>query len=195
MIRLSERFEALVLVDDAHATGVLGTQGKGSAGYWQLDPQGLLTMGTFSKALGSLGGFITGPQILVDFLRNRARTLLYSTALPPAVCAAARCALRLLREEPQWLLALQAHIATLREGFQKIGLAFSPHPVPIFPIIVGSEEKALRLSRALWDRGLYIPAIRPPTVPSNQCRLRISLMATHSREHLERLLTALRELL
>jgi 8-amino-7-oxononanoate synthase len=195
LIQLSERYEALILVDDAHATGVLGPKGEGSARHWGLAPQGLLTMGTFSKALGSLGGFISGPEILVDYLRNQARTLFYSTALPPAVCAAARCALRLLTEEPQRLQSLRENITILGEGLQKIGLVPAPHPVPIFPLIVGSEEKALHLSQALWDRGLYIPAIRPPTVPANQCRLRISLMATHTREHLEQVLTALKELL
>jgi 8-amino-7-oxononanoate synthase len=195
LIRLSERTEALILVDDAHATGVLGPNGEGSARHWGLAPEGLLTMGTFSKALGALGGFISGPEILAEYLRNQARTLFYSTALPPAVCAAARCALRLLTAEPQWLQSLRKNIAYLGQGLQTIGWDTSPHPVPIFPLIVGSEKKALHLSQALWDRGLYIPAIRPPTVPPNQCRLRISLMATHTREHLDELLSALRELL
>jgi 8-amino-7-oxononanoate synthase len=195
MMELSEKFGALVLIDDAHATGVLGPRGEGSAGYWQLDPGGLLTMGTFSKSLGSLGGFITGSGLIVEYLRNRARTLFYSTALPPSVCAAARCALRLLVEEPRRLQSLRAHIAYFQEGLKRIGIVPSVHPVPIFPIIVGSEETALRLSQALWDRGLYIPAIRPPTVPPKQCRLRISLMATHTRDQLDELLSALRELL
>lgn len=195
LIRLSEKTEALILVDDAHATGVLGPKGEGSARHWGLDPEGLLTMGTFSKALGALGGFISGPELLVDYLRNKARTLFYSTALPPAVCAAARCALRLLTEEPQRLRSLRENIAYLGQGLQKIGLDPAPHPVPIIPIIVGSEEKALQLSQALWDRGLFIPAIRPPTVPPKQCRLRVSVMATHTPEHLDRLLTAMKELL
>ncbi len=195
LMKLSERFGALVLVDDAHATGVLGPQGEGSAGYWRLNPGSLLTMGTFSKALGSLGGFVTGPEMIIEYLRNTARTLFYSTALPPAVCSAVRCALHLLVEEPQWLQALRANIVYLQEGLKKIGVDPPVHPVPIFPIIVGSEDQALQLSQALWDRGLYIPAIRPPTVPPNQCRLRISLMATHTREQLDELLSALRELL
>jgi len=195
LMELSEKFGVLVLVDDAHATGVLGPRGEGSAGYWQLPPGSLLTMGTFSKALGSLGGFITGPEMIIDYLRNTARTLFYSTALPPSVCAAARCALCLLAEEPRRLQSLRANISYFQEGLKKIGIAPSAHPVPIFPIIVGSEEKSLHLSQTLWDKGLYIPAIRPPTVPPNQCRLRISLMATHTREQLEELLSALREML
>jgi len=195
LMRLSEKFCALVLVDDAHATGVLGPQGEGSAGYWQVDPGGLLTMGTFSKALGTLGGFIAGPELIVEYLRNTARTLFYSTALPPSVCAAARCALHLLAEEPQRIHSLRENIVYFQEGLKSIGITPSAHPVPIFPITVGSEEKALHLSQALWEKGLYIPAIRPPTVPPNQCRLRISLMATHTREHLDELLSGLRELL
>ncbi len=195
LMKLSEKFGALVLVDDAHATGVLGPRGEGSAGYWQLDPEGLLTMGTFSKALGSLGGFISGPETVIEYLRNTARTLFYSTALPPSVCAAARCALRLLADEPQRLQTLRANIVYFQQGLKRIGIDPSAHPVPIIPIVVGSEDKALRLSEALGDRGLFIPAIRPPTVPANQCRLRISLMATHTREHLDELLSALRALL
>jgi 8-amino-7-oxononanoate synthase len=195
LMNLSEKFSALVLVDDAHATGVLGPRGEGSAGYWQLDPEGLLTMGTFSKALGSLGGFITGPGLIVEYLRNTARTLFYSTALPPSVCASACCALHLLTEEPQRLQSLRTNISYFQQGLKRIGINPYAHPVPIIPIIVGSEEKALRLSQALWDRGLYIPAIRPPTVPPKECRLRISLMATHTREQLDELLSALRVLL
>jgi 7-keto-8-aminopelargonate synthetase-like enzyme len=103
--------------------------------------------------------------------------------------------LRLLAEEPQRLQSLRANIVYFQEGLKRIGINPSAHPVPIIPIIVGSEEKALHLSQALGDRGLYIPAIRPPTVPANQCRLRISLMATHIREQLDQLLSALRGLL
>ena len=195
LMNLSKKFGALVLVDDAHATGVLGPRGEGSAAYWHLDPGELVTMGTFSKALGALGGFITGSEIITEYLRNTARTLFYSTALPPSVCASARCALHLLAEEPQRLQSLRANIVYFQEGLKKLGIAPSAHPVPIFPIIVGSEEKSLHLSQALWDKGLYIPAIRPPTVPLTQCPLRITLMATHNREHLDELLWALRELL
>jgi glycine C-acetyltransferase/8-amino-7-oxononanoate synthase len=195
LLSLAERYEAMVLVDDAHATGVLGPQGEGSTAHWGIDPEALLTMGTFSKALGALGGFVAGPQLLMAYLRNQARTLFYSTALPPAVCASVVCALELLQEEPGLLAGLRRNCAYLRTGLQDLGLPVPPEGIPIFPIIVGSEERALGLAQALWDRDIYIPAIRPPTVPLNQCRLRISLTAGHTGEQMDTLLVALRELL
>jgi 7-keto-8-aminopelargonate synthetase-like enzyme len=182
-------------VDDAHATGVLGPHGEGSTAHWGIDPETLLTMGTFSKALGALGGFVAGPELLMAYLRNRARTLFYSTALPPAVCASVICALKLLREEPWLLEGLRRNCAYFSHGLQDLGLPLPPAGIPIFPIIVGTEETALHLSRALWDRDICIPAIRPPTVPLNQCRLRISLSAGHTEEQMDTLLAALRELL
>ncbi len=195
LLSLAEQYEALVLVDDAHATGVLGPQGEGSTGHWGIDTESLLTVGTFSKALGALGGFIVGPDLLMAYLRNQARTLFYSTALPPAVCASVVCALELLQEEPGLLAGLRRNCAYLRTGLQALGLPVPPEGIPIFPIIVGTEERALSLAQALWDRDIYIPAIRPPTVPLNQCRLRISLTAGHREEQMETLLTVLNELL
>ncbi|MBI5583088.1 MAG: 8-amino-7-oxononanoate synthase [Deltaproteobacteria bacterium] len=192
---LAKTYEALVLVDDAHATGVLGPHGEGSTGHWRIDSKNLLTMGTFSKALGALGGFVAGSEITMDYLRNQARTLFYSTALPPAVCASVGCALELLREEPGLLEGLRRNCAYFQNGLQALGMPVPPEGIPIFPIIVGSEERALGLAQALWERDIYIPAIRPPTVPPHQCRLRISLMATHTREQLDILLTVLQGLL
>lgn len=195
LLRLAGEHEALVLVDDAHATGVLGPGGKGTAAFWKMPAQDLLTMGTFSKALGCLGGFISGPEIMVDFLRNKARTLIYSTALPPSVCASGLTALAILQEEPLWLDRLRENMAYFQKGLEGLGIDPQPCAVPIFPIITGTEEKTLAVSRALWEQGIFIPAIRPPTVPENQSRLRISLMATHTKEHLEVLLEALGKVL
>ncbi|MCU0579059.1 MAG: 8-amino-7-oxononanoate synthase [Desulfobacterota bacterium] len=195
ILALAGQYEALVLVDDAHATGVLGPYGEGSTAHWGIDPESLLTMGTFSKALGALGGFVAGPEILMAYLRNQARTLFYSTALPPAVCASVLRALHLLREEPGLLAGLRRNCAYFSNGLRALGLPLPPAGIPIFPIIVGTEAKALHLSRALWDRDICIPAIRPPTVPLNQCRLRISLSAGHTEEQMDTLLAALRELL
>ncbi|MBI5605925.1 MAG: 8-amino-7-oxononanoate synthase [Deltaproteobacteria bacterium] len=191
LLRLARKYEALVLVDDAHATGVLGPGGKGSAAFWKMPAQDLLTMGTFSKALGCLGGFISGPEIMVAFLRNKARTLIYSTALPPSVCASGLTALGILQEEPLWLDRLRENMAYFQKGLETLGIDPQPCSVPIFSIITGTEEKTLAVSKALWEEGIFIPAIRPPTVPENESRLRISLMATHTKEHLDILLDAL----
>lgn len=195
LLGIAREHEALVLVDDAHATGVLGPGGKGSAAYWKMDSDNLLTMGTFSKALGALGGFMAGPETIIDFLRNKARTLFYSTALPPSVCTSVLTALTILKKEPAWLERLRKNIAYFQEGLKRLGI--NPHllPVPIFPIIIGSEKKTLALARALWEQEIYIPAIRPPTVPENQSRLRISLMARHTREQIDYLLDTLGKVL
>jgi 8-amino-7-oxononanoate synthase len=195
LLSLAERYGALVLVDDAHATGVLGPHGEGSTAHWGIDPESLLTMGTFSKALGALGGFVAGPELVMAYLRNRARTLFYSTSLPPSVCASVLCALELLQEEPGLLAGLRRNCAYLRTGLQALGLPVPPEGIPIFPIIVGSEERALGLAQALWERDIYIPAIRPPTVPFNRCRLRIGLTAGHTEEQMDTLLTVLKGLL
>jgi 8-amino-7-oxononanoate synthase len=195
LLVLAEKYGALILVDDAHATGVLGPRGEGSTAHWGIESDYLLTMGTFSKALGALGGFVAGPEITMDYLRNQARTLFYSTALPPAVCASVICALELLQKDSRLIERLRRNLAYFRAGLQNQGLPVPPEGVPIFPIIAGSEERALGLARALWDRGIYIPAIRPPTVPPNQCRLRISLIATHTEEQLDILLATLKRVL
>jgi 8-amino-7-oxononanoate synthase len=195
LLALAEEYEALVLVDDAHATGVLGPGGKGSAAHWNVESDHLLTMGTFSKALGCLGGFMAGPTLLIEFLKNKSRTLFYSTALPPSVCASVLTALTLLKEDPTLLARLRENIAFLHKGLQKIGIRSHDLPVPIFPIIIGSEKKTLAVSQALTEQGVFVPAIRPPTVPENESRLRISLMATHTREQLDYLLDMLKKVL
>jgi 8-amino-7-oxononanoate synthase len=195
LLALAEENEALVLVDDAHATGVLGPGGKGSAAYWNIESDHLLTMGTFSKALGALGGFLAGSAILVEFLKNKARTLFYSTALPPSVCASVLTALTILKEEPFRLDRLRENIHFFQKGLMALGVKPHNFAVPIFPLVIGSEEKTLAVSKALTDQGIFVPAIRPPTVPENESRLRISLMATHTREQLDYLLDALRKVL
>ena len=144
-----------------------------------------LTMGTFSKALGSLGGFISGAEEIRDYLQNKARTLFYSTALPPAVCASVLSALDIIINQPDIRNKLKYNITYFKAGLLKSGLTSQPFPVPIFPIIIGKEEKTLAMSKALEEKGIFIPAIRPPTVPRNESRLRISLMAGHTREHLD----------
>jgi len=191
LLCLAKAHEALLLVDDAHATGVLGPKGKGSAAFWKIQPEDLLTMGTFSKALGALGGYVAGPEIIMDFLRNESRTQFYSTALPASVCASVLTALTILKEEPSRLERLRENISYFQEGLKRLGIHPQLFPLPIFPLIIGSEEKTLAVSKALWEKGIFVPAIRPPSVPRNKSRLRISLMATHTKEHMDVLLDAL----
>jgi len=193
LARCCEQYDALLLVDDAHGTGVLGARGRGAVEQLGVCSSNIVHMGTFSKALGGLGGFIAGTQSMRDYLVNQARTLIYSTGLPPATLAANREALRVVDEQPERRTHLRMLEETLRSGLQTLGYAVPDDPTPIVPVLVGAEEAALDLSAFLWERGIFVPAIRPPTVPEGACRLRISVSAAHDVSHVEALLAALDE--
>ena len=150
-------------------------------------------MGTLSKALGSMGGYVAGGRVLIDYLRNAARSFIFATAPSPAPVAAARAALRLLRAEPERREQLGLNSGHLRALLSQRGLDV-PHGVtPIIPILLGSSERALAVSESLENAGVWAPAIRPPTVPDGAARLRVSVMATHTVEDLERAADAIAE--
>ncbi|MBI4773068.1 MAG: 8-amino-7-oxononanoate synthase [Deltaproteobacteria bacterium] len=193
LTRCCERYDALLLVDDAHGTGVLGPRGRGAVEELGVQSANIVHMGTFSKALGGLGGFIAGTHPVRDYLVNQARTLIYSTGLPPATLAANREALRIVDEQPERRTHLRMLEEALRSGLQTLGYTVPDVPTPIVPVLVGAEEAALDLSAFLWERGIFIPAIRPPTVPEGASRLRISVSAAHELSHVEALLAALDE--
>ncbi len=189
---IAERFEARLIVDEAHATGIFGENGRGVAEWQGVEHRIAVRVGTLSKALGALGGFVAGPAVLTDWLWNKARTQVFSTALPPAVCAAACRAVELMEElcdRRQSLLAL-AHL--LRYELTKRGLEIPPDCVaPIVPVIVGDAEKAVRTARRLEQAGFLVAAIRPPTVPQGTSRIRITLTAAHTEEDVHRLVSEL----
>jgi 8-amino-7-oxononanoate synthase len=193
LLQLAERHGATVIVDEAHSTGVLGERGRGILEHFKLAPWPLrlALTGTLSKALGSLGGFVAGPQALVERLVNTSRSYIYATALPAASAAAALEALRVVDEEPQRLQRLRDRVDALNTGLMQAGWLASPSPTPILPLPVGSAEAALGLQARLWDAGIFVPAIRPPTVPAGACRLRISVSSEHSQQHCQRLLQTL----
>lgn len=187
---------ALLLVDEAHATGVLGASGRGACERFGLcasgEPEGpLLRLGTLSKALGGIGGFVVGSAARCDLLRNRARAAIYTTALPPAAAAAAVAALDVVREEPERRRRVLALAGRLRRELRARGWNVPEGETPVLPLIVGAAEATLDLSRRLLEAGILAPAIRPPTVPPGTSRLRISLTAAHNERHLDRLLEAL----
>ncbi len=189
---LADRYGATVVVDDAHATGVIGEGGRGSLSHFRLDPGRAITMGTLGKALGSYGAFVAGPRAAIELLVNRARPLIYSTALPPAAAAAARAAIELLEADPSRVARLRDRVAHLRRGLAELGLPLPPDATPIVPLVVGEAEAAVRLSEALREARLWVPAIRPPTVPEGTSRLRIAVSAGHSPYQIDYLLAALR---
>lgn len=191
---LCREHDALLLVDDAHGLGVLGERGAGSLEHLGLSEQEVpLLIGTLGKAVGTSGAFVAGPQLLIDYLVQKARTYIYTTAMPPAV-AKATCAALDLVEQGQ---ARRRHLAHLirrfREESQALGYQLMPSATPIQPIMVGDNWTAQELSRQLEDRGLLVTAIRPPTVPEGRARLRVTLSAAHTDADLDRLLTALAE--
>lgn len=183
---IAHQYGALLVVDDAHGTGVLGANGRGAFEHLGAETEGVIQIGTFSKALGGLGGFVAGPSPIIGFLRNRARTLFYTTALPPATLAANLRALELVDEEPETRQKLMRNIVRLRHGLSQHGLKLLPGESSIVPVMVGEARTALAMARELMSEGLFCPAMRPPTVPAGQCRLRLSVMATHTDDHIDR---------
>jgi 8-amino-7-oxononanoate synthase len=199
LLNLARQYGAIIMLDEAHATGVLGQHGRGAVEHFALEDEPDIVMGTLSKALGSLGGFVAGSSELIDFLRQKARSFIYTTALPPAACAASIAGLKIIANEPQLRQRLWENTHYLKTGLHKLGFdtmgSQTPGSMtPIIPILLGDEAKTMQASAYLFGHGILIPGIRPPTVPKGTCRLRISLMATHTREDLDCLLDVLRRL-
>lgn len=192
LLALAERFDAMVLVDDAHALGVLGDTGAGSLEHfgWPASER-LIVMGTLGKAVGTFGAFVAGSEALVELLINRARTYVFTTAMPPALAAATRSAVRLVQRDATRRQRLRAHVAQFREGVAAMGLRLLPSDTPIQALVLGENEVALAWSRELELQGFWVGAIRPPTVPAGSARLRITFSALHEREDVAGLLQAL----
>jgi 8-amino-7-oxononanoate synthase len=189
---LAAKHGARLLVDDAHGLGVLGRNGRGTLEHLGLSPAPpVILMGTLGKALGVFGAFVAGETALIETLIQRARTYIYTTALPPAVAEAVRASLRIAREEGWRRERLQTLVARFRAGAEKLGLNLMPSPTPIQPVVLGTAEAAMQASRRLREQGILVPAIRPPTVPEGSARLRVTFSAAHEEAHVDRLLQAL----
>jgi 8-amino-7-oxononanoate synthase len=191
---LAEQSDLGFIVDDAHGTAVLGPGGKGTPAAQGISSRGLVLTGTLSKALGSVGGFIAGDGVLIEYVMNKARPFLFTTALPPASAAAALAALEVVEGRPEILNLLWENVERMHRGLAAAGFA-GAKTSPIMPLVLGSPERALRVAGRLLDRGYYVPAIRPPSVPPGTARLRITVSAAHTEEEIEGFLTALNEAL
>ena len=193
---LAERFEADVLVDEAHGTGVFGEQGRGLCEHFGVEDRVAVRVGTLSKAIGTLGGFVAGSQLLVDWLWNKARPQVFSTALPPAICAAATAAIEIIQSEPERRKKLWHNCEFVRLELASRGIGVEANSTgPIIPIELGDPEAVVAAQRQLEERGCLVAAIRPPTVPQGTSRLRISLSAAHDELALKTLVAALLEVL
>jgi 8-amino-7-oxononanoate synthase len=189
---LCERFGALLYIDDAHATGVLGC-GRGSLAEFDISPQPwIIQMGTFSKALGSSGGFVAGSGSVIEWIMNRARSFIFSTALPACAAAASLTAIGLLERSPELLARLWSNRRKVAEGLRENGLA-TQSLTPIIPVLMEDSQAAAAIASRLRERGLYVPAIRPPTVETP--RLRLVVSAAHTAEDIELAVRSLGELL
>jgi 8-amino-7-oxononanoate synthase len=188
---VAERHGAMLLVDEAHATGVFGAQGRGTCEHLGVEQRVHVRIGTLSKALGSLGGFVVGSRLLIDWLVGRARPYLFSTAGLAAAAAAAAAALEIVRREPQRRETLHRRAARLREQLAAQGWNIGRSASQIIPLIVGDADRAVALSRRLRESGFFVPAMRPPSVPEGTARLRLSLTAAHTDEMCAALLDAL----
>jgi 8-amino-7-oxononanoate synthase len=194
LLALCEKYDAWLLVDDAHGFGVLGPQGRGSVAHFGLKSQRILYMATLSKAAGVAGAFVAGDAILIEWLLQRARTYIFTTASPPLLASALLVAVKLLQTEEWRQQHLRQLVARLRSGLAGLPWALRPSETAVQALIVGDNQLALDLMEGLRERGIWVPAIRPPTVPKGTARLRISLSAAHSTEQVDQLTSALHAL-
>jgi 8-amino-7-oxononanoate synthase len=192
---LAERYDAWLVIDDAHGFGVLGAQGKGCLAHFNLPaaPR-ILLMGTLGKAAGVGGAFVAGSETAIEYLLQKGRSYIFTTAAPPAIACALVKSLEIIRHGDALRANLFARIAQLRDGLAGLPWRLLPSPTAIQPLIVGDNEAALKLANALWERGLWVPAIRPPTVPKGTARLRISVSAAHTEADIALLVGTLKEL-
>jgi 8-amino-7-oxononanoate synthase len=194
LLALCEKYDAWLLVDDAHGFGVLGPQGRGSLAHFGLQSQRILYMGTLGKAAGVAGAFVAGDALLIEWLLQRARTYVFTTASPPMLASALLAAVKLMQSEDWRQQHLRVLIAHLRKGLASLPWSLLPSETPVQALIVEDNQLALDLMAGLREQGIWVPAIRPPTVPKGTARLRISLSAAHSMEQIDQLVSALHAL-
>lgn len=191
LVSLAERYECMVMVDDAHATGVLGTNGGGTGEHFALEDKIDIAMGTLGKALGGFGAFVAGSHGLREFLINRARPFIFTTGLPPAVIASGIAALELLEEEPEIKMRLWENVGFFKKRVEELGFNTLRSETQIIPVLVGDTSLTMRMGEMLLNEGVFVQGIRPPTVPQGSSRLRITIMATHTQSELECALEAM----
>ena len=185
LVELRREYDAAILVDDAHAVGVLGETGAGTAEHWGLTDEVDLILGTFSKSFASIGGFVAGRAEIIDYLQHTARALMFSASMPPASAATVLKALEIIRDEPERREQLWKNTYRMMEGFKSIGFDIGPTETPIVPILIGPMEKTFVFWRSLFEAGVFTNPVVPPAVPEGSCRLRTSYMATHSDDDLD----------
>jgi 8-amino-7-oxononanoate synthase len=186
IMKLAEKYKAYVIVDDAHATGVLGKTGGGTSEHFHVQPD--IIIGTLSKAVGTEGGFVAGSRILIDFLRNHARTFIFQTSMSPAICAASYTALEIIEKSDEKRSRLFAAVGEITKGLKGMGFNVKGGMTPVVAVLIGSSTKAVSFSQSLQSKGIYASAIRPPTVAEGQSRIRITITSEYKDNEIERIL-------
>ncbi|MCL5024347.1 MAG: pyridoxal phosphate-dependent aminotransferase family protein [Nitrospirae bacterium] len=190
VVRLARMYGARVMVDDAHGIGVLGKTGRGTAEHFGLEEEVDLIMGTYSKSLASIGGFIASSEEVVHYIKHSARSLIFSASPPPASVAAVSAAVDIIENEPERIERLWKNTRKMLKGFREMGFSVGPSETPIIPIIVGDNELAFRMAMMLQDEGVFANVAVSPAVPDGKALIRTSYMATHTEQQLDRVLGA-----
>jgi len=190
IVKLKNRYQARLMVDDAHGIGVFGANGRGTSEHFGLEGEVDLVMGTFSKSLATIGGFIAGNRDVIDFIRHEARAAIFSAAPPPASMAAAMKALEIIEREPERRKNLWEHARFMKREFETLGFDTGPSESPVIPLLVGEDVAAFAMTMKLQERGVFANPVISPAVPKGRAMMRTSYMATHTAEHLERALEA-----
>jgi len=194
IVRLAKKYDCLVMIDEAHAFGVMGEKGRGLAEHFGVERSIDIHMGTLSKAAGSFGAYVTGSRQLIEFFINKARSFIYTTGMPPSVAAASLKAVEIIRDEPELRSKLWVNTNIVKEGLTKLGFNTMNSESPIIPILLKESKIASDFSKHLLAEGIFVSAIRPPTVPVDTARLRISVSARHTQKQIDQLLNAMKEI-
>lgn len=192
--KLSKEYDALLMIDDAHGTGILGETGRGGLEHFGIKDNSIIQMGTLSKAVGCFGAFVAGSKPLINILVNSSRSFIYSTSLPPAVASASAMALHIITTSSSRLRKrLWINRERLSNGLSELGFNTLQSETPIIPILTGNVKDTLRIEKYLYRNNVYAPAIRPPTVPENRCRIRFSVTAGHTSDNIDQVIDILRK--
>jgi 8-amino-7-oxononanoate synthase len=191
IVDAARKFDAAVMVDDAHGIGVLGAGGRGTTEHFGLEDEVDLVMGTFSKSMASVGGFIAGDETVIDYIKHRARTLIFSAAPPPASVAAALATVEIMEREPERRARLWENARFFSEGLKSLGLDTAGSQTPVVPVVVGEDHVALKMVQRLHEEGVFVNCVLSPATPPGRALIRTSLMATHTRDQLARALEAI----
>lgn len=190
LVKIAHRFGAALVVDDAHALGVLGPRGEGTGAHFGMQHDVDIIAGTFSKSLASVGGFVAGDESVIHYLKHHSRPFIFTASLPPANTAGVLAALEVMQQEPERRANLWANAKRLQQGFQSLGFDIGPTETPIVPVLIGPLDTTFVFWRKLYDAGVFTNPVVPPAVPPSQCRLRTSVMATHTPDQIDHALEA-----